>query len=174
MDERPTFSERNWDERIGGDFFYHSESKFERFWPGPYQHFGFGPEADKMATWKMGAYMSHAPDYIAALTSQSQPVLVEVQGTGRGGDKDGVRSHKFKARKLDALGQWNSKSEVTFWLWDDTAHEFVWTSYVSVRGMIARGFATQGLFDNARPYWALPVDVIKEHADTERLRERYG
>jgi hypothetical protein len=127
-----------------------------------------------MATYKMGAFMSHAPDYIAAVTDETTPVLVEVQGTGTGGAKDGVVSHKFKAKKLDALGQWNSKCETTFWLWNDADKTSIWTSYVSIRGMIAQGKGTQGLFDGKRPYWALPVETVQEFADTERLMERYG
>ena len=171
---QPTFSERNWDTRKNGDFFYYSEGKFEEHWPGPCAHFGLGAETEGMATYKMGAFMSHAPDYIAALDGDTQPVLVEVQGTGNGGATEGVVSHKFKQKKLDALGKWNSHSEVTFWLWNDADKTWVWTSYVSVRGMIARGMADQGLFDGKRPYWALPVATIQEHADTARLEQLYG
>ena len=172
---QPTFSKRDWSTRKGGDFFYYSEGRFEEFWPGPAAHFGLGAETEGMATYMMGAFMSHAPDYIAAWGADTPPVLVEVQGTGTGGaDEDGTVTHKFKQKKLDALGQWNSKSEVTFWLWNDADKTWVWTSYVSIRGMIARGMATQGLFDGKRPYWALPVSVIEEHADTERLLEHYG
>jgi hypothetical protein len=172
---QPTFSERDWNTRKGGDLFYYSEGKFEEHWPGPYAHFGLGAETEGMATYKMGAYMSHAPDYIAALNDESVPVLVEVQGTGKGGAKsDGTLVHKFKAKKLDALGKWNSNSEVTFWLWNDADESWIWTSYVSIRGMIATGKATQGLFDGKRPYWALPVEIVEELADTARLMDRYG
>lgn len=172
---QPTFKDRDWNTRKGGDFFYYSEGKFEEHWPGPCAHFGLGAETEGMATYQMSPFMSHAPDYIAALGGDTQPVLVEVQGTGRGGaEQDGTVTHKFKQKKLDALGQWNSKDEVTFWLWDDSTQSFVWTSYVSIRGMIAQGLATEGTFDGFRPYWAIPVDVILEKADTDRLRDKYG
>lgn len=169
-----TFSERDWNTRKGGDFFYYSEGQFEKFWPGPCAHFGLGAETEGMATYRMGAFMSHAPDYIAAVNDESTPVLVEVQGTGKGGATDGVLTHKFKQKKLDALSGWNSKSEVTFWLWNDADQTYVWTSYVSIRGMIAQGKATQGSFDGKRPYWALPVEAVEQFADTARLLDRYG
>lgn len=170
-----TFSERDWATRKGGDFFYYSEGKFETFWPGPAAHFGLGVETEGMATYKMTPFMSHAPDYIAALTDTSVPVLVEVQGTGAGGSENGIVTAKFKQKKLDALGKWNSVAgEVTFWLWEDFTKTFVWTSYVSIRGMIAQGKATQGLFDGKRPYWSLPFQTIVDNADTARLMDRYG
>lgn len=173
---KPTFSERDWNTRKNGDraYFYYSETKFEEHWPGPCSHFGLSAETEGMATYKMGAFMSHTPDYIAALTDQSQPILIEVQGTGNGGAQNGTLVHKFKSKKLDALGKWNSISETTFWLWNDADQTSIWTSYVSIRGMIAQGKATQGLFDGKRPYWALPVATILENADTERLMEKYG
>lgn len=171
---KPTFSQREWNDRIGGDFFRHSELKFENIWPGQWSHFGLGPATEGMATYHMSQFSQKAPDYIASLTDTSIPFFVEVQGTGKGGDIDGVRSHKFKQLKLDMLGKWNSHDEVTLWLWDDQTQTSIWTSYVSVRMMIAQGKAEQGLFDGKRPYWALPVDVIYEHADTERLMARYG
>lgn len=170
-----TFSERDWATRKGGDFFYHSELKFEEHWPGIFSHFGLGEDTEGMATWKMTPFMSHAPDYLAALTNESTPVLVEVQGTGKGGAEDGVVTAKFKQKKLDALGKWNSTAgEVTFWLWEDFSKTSVWTSYVSIRGMIGQGKASQGLFDGKRPYWSLPFQTIVDNADTDRLMARYG
>lgn len=173
---KKNFAQRTWEDRKEGDpdFFYYSESKFEEHWPGPAAHFGLGAETEGMATWKMGPFMSHAPDYIAALGADTTPLLVEIQGTGTGGAIDGIISHKFKQKKLDALGKWNSHSEVTFWLWNDADDTHIWTSYVSIRGMIGSGKAIRGEFDGFRTYWAIPVEVIQEHADTERLMERYG
>lgn len=171
-----TFSERNWKTRIGGDFFYHSESKFEEHWPGPFAHFGLGASTEGMATYKMSPFLSHTPDYIAALTDASTPVLVEVQGTGRGGATDGVLNHKFKARKLDTLAKWNSSDEVTFWLWNDADQSHIWTSYGSIRMMLGRGVAqyTDTLFDGKRPGWIIPVEEVARYADTDRLIDRYG
>lgn len=174
MISEKTFSERDWNTRKGGDFFYHSEGQFEKHWPGPYAHFGLGAETEGMATYKMGPFISHAPDYIAALTDESTPVLVEVQGTGTGGAQDGVLTHKFKQKKLDALSKWNSKAEVTFWLWNDADKTFIWTSYASVRMAIATGQATEGEFDGFRTYWSVPVELLTVLADTDRLREQYG
>ena len=160
---KPNFAQRTWDsrKRDDPDYFYYSEAKFESHWRGPFAHFGLGADTEGMATFKMNAFMSHAPDYIAAKSDWGVPVLVEVQGTGRGGAEQGTVTHKFKQKKLDALGKWNSVAgEVTFWLWNDADQTFVWTSYVSVRGMIARGMAHQGVFDGHRPYWSLPVETI--------------
>jgi hypothetical protein len=180
MDERTetmtaTFSERDWATRKGGDFFYHSESMFEAEWPGPASHFGLGEDTEGMATYKMSPFVSHAPDYIAALTETSQPVFVEVQGTGMGGATEGVLSHKFKQKKLDNLQKWNTYDEVTFWLWEDFSKTHIWTSYASVRMMINQGQGvTAGSFDGKRPYWAIELEVMIAKADTERLMEKYG
>lgn len=170
-----TFSERDWATRKGGDFFDHSEQIFEKLWTGPYARFGLGPQTEGLATYKLSAKMCHTPDYLAALGAETRPVFVEVQGTGQGGAKDGVLSHKFKQRKMNALQQWNKDDEVTFWLWDDHNKEFIWTSYASVRMMIQQGQGvTLGFFDAKRPYWAIEVDVMIQKADTERLLEKYG
>ena len=128
-----------------------------------------------MATYKLSPFLGHAPDYLAAFDDSSQPFLVEVQGTGMGGaEPDGTVTHKFKAKKLEHLGKWNTHDEVVFWLWNHVDQSFVLTSYVSLRGMIAQGHATQGSFDGKRPYWAIPVDVIKNQADTERIHAKYS
>lgn len=174
MNERPTFKERDWNTRKNGDFFYYSEGKFEEHWPGPCAHFGLGAQTEGMATWKLSPFLSHAPDYLAALTPESTPVLVEVQGTGMGGADNGTVTHKFKQKKLDALAKWNATGELTFWLWNDADQTWVWTSYVSIRGMIARGMATEGNFDGHRRYWQIPVETIINNADTERLETKYG
>jgi hypothetical protein len=171
----PTFSERNWQTRKSGDFFYFSEGKFEKFWDGPYAHFGLGEQTENMATWKLSPFLSHTPDYIAALHEDATPVLVEVQGTGLGGaTEDGTLVHKFKQKKLEHLGKWNTIQEVTFWLWNDADETWVWTSYASIRLMIAQGKATEGSFDGMRPYWAIPVADIVEAADTARLMDKYA
>lgn len=170
-----TFSERDWATRKGGDFFDHSEQIFEEKWTGPYARFGLGPQTEDMATWKLSAKLSHTPDYLAALHQETQPMLVEVQGTGMGGASNGVLSHKFKHKKLDALQKWNTDDEVTFWLWNDADQTFVWTSYASVRMMINQGNGVHlGSFDGKRPYWAIDVEVIQAKADTARLLEKYG
>ena len=169
-----TFKERDWATRKNGDFFDHSENKFEQHWDGPFAHFGFGAATEGMATYKMSPFVSHTPDYIAATSETARPVLVEVQGTGKGGSNNGVITHKFKAKKLECLGKWNVLDEVTLWLWNDADQTFVWTSYVSVRGMIGRGMASMGTFDGNRPYYEIPVDLVAEHADTARLRGKYG
>ena len=166
-----TFADKTWEERISDPMFYHSERIFEKMWPGPLQHFGLGLASNRMAVWKMPAFMLHTPDYIGGYTEESTPVLIEVQGTGT---KAEVRTHKFKHKKLEALGKWNSIHEVTFWLWDDKTETYVWTSYASIRLMVAQGKATEGSFDGKRPYWAIPVDVVTECADTDRLLEKYG
>lgn len=172
---QPTFQERDWAVRKDGDFFYYSEDRFEENWDGPFAHFGLGSDTEVMATYKLSKFMSHAPDYLAAFTKESQPFLVEVQGTGLGGaEPDGTVTHKFKQGKLDALAKWNSHDEVVFWLWDDSTHTFVVTSYVSIRGMIARGMGTQGLFDGKRPYWSIPVQTIIDNSDYDRIRDKYG
>lgn len=164
-----SFRDKTWEQRINDPMFYHSEKIFERIWPGPFEHFGLGVGANEMAVYKMPPFLLHAPDYIAAQTPESTPVLVEVQGCGKAG-----KEHRFKQKKLDALGKWNSIHEVTFWLWSDADETFVWTSYVSIRGMIQQGHATQGLFDGKRPYWSIPVDVIEKLADTERIYAKYS
>lgn len=166
-----SFKDKPWDERISDEMFYHSERFFENLWPGPWEHYGLSEKSDTMAVYKMPPFILHTPDYRAALTAESTPVLVEVQGTGTQAE---VRTHKFKQKKLDALGKWNSIHETTFWLWDDKTSSYVWTSYASIRLMIAQGKAELGEFDGKRPYWALPVDVVTEFADTDRLFEKYG
>lgn len=174
---QPTFKERDWATRKGGDsaYFYYSETRFEENWDGPFSHFGLGEDTESMSTYKLGPFLSHAPDYIAAFATETQPFLVEVQGTGTGGaEPDGTVTHKFKTKKLEQLGKWNAHDEVVFWLWNDANHTSVLTSYVSIRGMIAQGHATQGSFDGKRPYWAIPVDVIEKLADTERIHAKYS
>lgn len=174
---QPTFKDRDWATRKSGDpdFFYYSEQKFEETWAGPYGHFGLGAQTEGMATYKLSPFMSHAPDYIAALYETAQPFLVEVQGTGTGGaEPDGTVTHKFKAKKLEQLAKWNTHDEVMFWLWNDATQTWLFTSYVSIRGMIAQGHATQGTFDGKRPYWSIPVDVIEKLADTERIYAKYS
>lgn len=171
----PTFSERDWATRKNGDFFDHSEQQFEKFWYGPYARFGLGPQTEGMATYKLSAKLSHTPDYIAAITDTSQPMLVEVQGTGQGGAKDGVLSHKFKQKKMDSLQRWNKDDEVTFWLWNDQNKSWIWTSYASVRMMINQGEGvTLGFFDGKRPYWAIDIGVMTAKSDQARLMEKYG
>lgn len=170
-----TFSERDWATRKGGDFFDHSEQIFEKLWSGPFARFGLGPQTEGMATYKLSAKLSHTPDYLAALGAETQPVFVEVQGTGAGGASNGTLSHKFKQRKLNALQQWNRDDEVTFWLWNDQNKEFIWTSYASVRMMLAQGQGvTYGSFDGKRPYSAIEVEVMQAKADTDRLMAKYG
>jgi len=173
---KPTFNQRTWQDRKEGDpgFFYYSENKFEELWPGPASHFGLGMNTEGMATWKLSPFISHAPDYIAALTEESTPVLVEVQGTGRGGNQDGVAVHKFKQKKLQHLSKWNTLQEVTFWLWNDANQSWVWTSYASIRLAVAQGKGTEGSFDGKRPYWAIPVADIEAAADTDRLMDKYS
>ena len=159
---QPTFKERDWATRKGGDFFYYSETKFEEHWPGPCSHFGLGADTETMATYKLSPFLSHAPDYLAAFGPETQPFMVEVQGTGNGGaDPDGTVTHKFKAKKLEQLAKWNTHDEVVFWLWNDANQTSVLTSYVSIRGMIAQGHAAQGSFDGKRPYWSIPADIIE-------------
>ena len=166
-----TFKDKTWDDRISDPMFYHSETIFEKTWPGPLHHFGLGMGADDMAVWKMPPFLMHTPDYIGAYREDTTPVLIEVQGTGT---KAQVRTHKFKQKKLDALGKWNSIHETTFWLWDDKDETYVWTSYASIRLMIAQGKGELGEFDGKRPYWAIPVDTVTEFADTDRLLEKYA
>lgn len=175
MTNMPTFQDRDWATRKGGDFFYYSENKFMQHWDGQFAHFGLGEHTEHMATWKLSAFISHAPDFLAAFGTETKPFFIEVQGTGMGGaDQDGTVTHKFKAKKLDALAKWNSTDEVAFWLWDDSTHTAVLTSYVSIRGMIARGLASQGLFDGKRPYWAIDVQTIIDNNDYARLVDKYG
>lgn len=172
---QPTFKERDWKERKSTGFFYHSETMFEEHWAGPYSHFGLGEDTESMATYKLSPFLGHAPDYIASLYPDTQPFLIEVQGTGVGGaEPDGTITHKFKAKKLEQLGKWNIHDEVVFWLWNDATQTWLLTSYVSLRGMMAQGHATQGLFDGKRPYWSIPVDVIEKLADTERIYAKYS
>ncbi len=166
-----TFKDKNFNDRINDQMFYHSENIFEEKWPGPWERYGLGEKSKDMASWKFDPFISHTPDYRAALTATSKPVLVEVQGTGTNAE---VRTHKFKKKKLDALGKWNSIHEVTFWLWDDKSESWIWTSWVSIRGMIARGMATEGSFDGKRPYWAIPVTTITDMSDEDRLVTLYG
>ncbi len=166
------FHEKSWDERVADtEMFYHSERIFEKIWPGPFEHFGLGAGSNEMATYKMPPFLMHTPDYIGAYTPESVPVLIEVQGTG---GKGRVQQHKFKQKKLGVLGKWNSIHEVTFWLWSDVDETYVWTSYASIRLMIAQGKGTEGQFDGKRPYWAIPVETVILNSDTERLMEKYG
>lgn len=166
-----TFKDKTFNDRINDEMWYHSEKIFEEKWPGLWAHAGLGEDDTAMASWMWSPMVAHMPDYRAALTAHTKPFWVEVQGTGTNAS---VRSHKFKQKKLDNLGLWNSKDEVTFWLWDDKTETAIWTSYASIRMMIGQGYAEQGLFDGKRPYWAIPVPIVEEHKDTERLRARYG
>lgn len=166
------FHEKSWDERVADtEMFYHSERIFEKTWEGPFERFGLGEDSTNMASYKFPPFISHTPDYRAALTETSTPVLLEVQGTG---GKGRVQQHKFKQKKLDALGKWNSIHEVTFWLWSDVDETYVWTSYASIRLMVAQGKAVKGQYDGHRDYWAIPVETVILNSDTERLMEKYG
>ena len=166
-----TYADKTFDERINDKMWNHSESRFEGLWTGPYEKYGLGEGSVDMATWKFPPFISHTPDYRAAFTPTSTPFLVEVQGTGT---KAKIRTHKFKQKKLEALGKWNAISEVALWLWDDKTDSAILTSYISIRQMIQRGLAEQGTFDGKRPYWAIPVQTVWDNRDTDRLVSKYS
>jgi hypothetical protein len=167
-----SYSDRSTKDRLTDQSFWQfSEKKFESIWPGPWEPYGLGQKASDMASWKFDPFISHTPDYRAALNENSTPVLVEVQGTGKGAS---IPGWKFKEKKLRILGQWNRIHETTFWLWDNETESEVWTSWVSINLIVSRGLAEKVLLDGHRPTWALPCDLVREHADTDRLWDLYG
>jgi len=164
-----SYHDKNFEGRINDTMWNHSEDLFEQLWDGPWERYGLGEQSRNMASWKYSPFVSHTPDYRAALGAKTQPMLVEVQGSAG-------RYHKFKGKKLAALGKWNSIDEVTFWLWNEETKQPTWVSYAQIRLMTHRPGAeyTDTLFDGKRPGWRIPCEMVSEMADTDRLNDRYG
>lgn len=167
-----SYSERSTKDRLTDQGFWQfSEKRFEENWPGIWENYGLGEKASGYSSYKFSPFISHTPDYRAALTPESVPVLVEVQGTGAGA---AIPGWKFKEKKLAELSKWNKIHETTFWLWDNATKTSVWTSFASINLMIMQGNATQHLLDGHRKTWAIDCNVMRDCADTDRLEARYG
>jgi hypothetical protein len=167
-----SYSERSTKDRLTDQGFWQfSEKKFEEHWPGPWENYGLGEKASTYASYKFSPLISHTPDYRAALTPTSIPILVEVQGTGKGAV---IPGWKFKAKKMEQLLKWNRIHETTFWLWDNATETYVWTSVLSIQLLIMQGRATEHLLDGHRLTYAIECDIVRDHADTHRLEEAYG
>jgi hypothetical protein len=167
-----SYSDRSTKDRLTDQGFWQfSEKRFEEHWPGIWEPYGLGEKASSYASYKFAPFISHTPDYRAALTPNSIPVLVEVQGTGSGAT---IPGWKFKQKKLDNLVKWNKIHPTTVWLWDNATKTFVWTSVMSIKLMVMRGLATEHLLDGHRQTWAIECDVVREHADTAELERKHG
>lgn len=152
-----SFKDKQFKDRFSDTMWNHSERVFEDVWAHPWERFGLGESDDqsKIDTWHLTSFIRHRPDYITQVGRTLY--LMEVQGTST--------SQKFKQSKLDACSRWNKEHQVFYWCWDDKNKEEAVISHNKVQLLIAQGLAEKGLFDGKRPYWALPIDVIKEQAD---------
>jgi hypothetical protein len=165
------FHDKDYAGRSGDSMFDLSERRFEVLWEGPFFKYGLGESAAQLNSFKLGAFISHTPDYVAAFNATGQPMLVEIQGTG-GHDLPYV--HKFKKRKLDALGEWDRKNPVVFWLWNEQTMHAILISYKAVRMAIMQGKATEGTFDGFRPYWGLDEPLLESIEDSNELQKRFS
>jgi len=165
-----SFKDKPFEERHNDSMFDLSERRFELLWDGPYFKYGLGQEASKLNSFKLGAFISHTPDYVAAFTETSQPLLIEVQGTGG----QPPYQHRFKKRKLDALGRWDKENPVAFWLWFDPDQTYHLVSYKAIRMATLQGKATEGTFDGFRPYWAIDMETMDAIEDSAALRKQFS
>ena len=153
-----SFKDKNYAARSADPMFYHSERKFEQYYPAPWAPTGISAKDAELNTWTLPPRERHRPDYWGHLpwgSPKQDMVFIEVQGTGKGGGS----KFKFKKLKLEALKIVNRDVPVWFWLWDDETQCAWMISYPSLTLLIGQGHAEDGKF----------VDILRDGTTVERM-----
>jgi hypothetical protein len=140
-----TFKDQKFEQRFQtmGD---EAEGIFEDVYPQAWERFGLNRPQLQMSS--LSVPIRYAPDYI---TSKG---LIEVKGFGRD------RTLKIKHENLDALWTWHQEIFRTdLFVWNRADQKFGFVRLPDLDKAI-QNFATEDVFPEGKPYWALGLAHI--------------
>lgn len=150
-----TFSEKPYAERfeLMGDM---AEQRFQEWATEnnvPYSVYGLRRPA--IPVWQLPAFVRYTPDFVVG------EGLMEVQGCGRD------QHIKLKHDKLWALSEWDEKTPVWLWLWNQTWDQVAIINMDGInylcRELHSWDYRTDGYFDGDKPYTSIRWDVLMDH-----------